>query len=283
MNQYSFKKYRVIFFTVFLFGGFFFVHSRNVTVELSLDSADLETIVKEQAPGLLEHFLAANVKAVIFDMDGTIFKSENVWGEVTQDFVAKQLGRTLTDVEMKYVRSLNGRANSIVAQGLKEYFKFELTVQQIATAMLDEGILRTIDATQYIEGFEQFIELLLKHKIPVALATNADIKILAAYNAKMNLGQYFGEHMYSFEHSEGKTKPDPAVFLLAAKKLGYKPDECLVFEDSHPGFVAAQAAGMRCIAIENDRNINHRHLVHAMVPHFNEVHDGLKKLVKAKD
>ena len=239
--------------------------------------ADQVTILTSEE-NLCLHLEKAGIKAIIFDMDGTIITSENNWPQVTIDFVEQELKRSLTEEEHIFLAELAGLSNNEVAKRIHQRFAFALTPQEIAEAMLKEGLKRAEDSTEFVQGFELFIASLIASKIPVALGTNADLKALDVFTKKMELDLHFGEHLYSYEHVDGKLKPDPAIFLHAAEKLGVKPEECLVFEDSLPGFKAAQAAGMRCICIENDRNKKHRYLVDASIPHFDEVHEGLKKL-----
>ena len=95
----------------------------------------------------------------------------------------------------------------------------------------------------------------------------------------MKLPSFFGEHLYCIEDVALKGKPNPDIFLFAAKKLGVPPQECLVFEDSQYGFLAAKAAGMRCIAIKNDINKPWRDIVHASVDSYDEAVAAIKQVL----
>ena len=73
------------------------------------------------------------------------------------------------------------------------------------------------------------------------------------------------------------------MFLHAAKQLGVKPEECIVFEDSHFGFKAAQSAGMRCIAIKSSTNQDSLHMAHEAVGNYYEALEALRKLTTEKE
>ena len=94
----------------------------------------------------------------------------------------------------------------------------------------------------------------------------------------MDLTQFFGANQYCIAAVGNKAKPNPAIFLHAAKQLNVEPHECVVFEDSIAGFKAAQAAGMKCIAIKNSLNKDSLELVDSAIESYHEAEEALKKL-----
>jgi beta-phosphoglucomutase len=68
------------------------------------------------------------------------------------------------------------------------------------------------------------------------------------------------------------SKPNPEIFLLAAKMLGIEPQDCLVFEDAEAGVDAALAAGMRCVGVGSPTLLGHAHRVVSATAEF-QPHD----------
>lgn len=93
----------------------------------------------------------------------------------------------------------------------------------------------------------ELIKLLHSKNIPLAIASSSELKVISVVVDKLGIRNYI-KVICSAEH-EQFGKPNPAVYLTTAKKLGIKPENCLVFEDSPNGVLAAKAANMKCIAI----------------------------------
>lgn len=217
------------------------------------------------------------VKAIIFDMDGTIINTEVIWKQVTLDFLKTHGFEQLDDNALKFLRSFSGIGMIDAAKQLKNYFGLSLPLDQIIhqkTTLANNHFEKSID---FIEGFELFHNKLTTHEIPTSIATNSKLENLEKLAEKMNFSKFFGSNLYCVDHV-GKAKPDPALFLHAAEKLGVNPQECVVFEDSIYGFQAAQAAGMKCIAIKNDLNKGHLENVHEAIETYHDAEDALKKL-----
>jgi beta-phosphoglucomutase len=116
----------------------------------------------------------------------------------------------------------------------------------------------------FIEGFQQFHMQVKEAQLKTGIATNADDVTLKITNSILNLEQFFGEHIYSISQVNYICKPDPAIYLLAAKKLNVDPKECIAIEDSAHGIEAAKKAGIFCIGIntgKNRANVQHSDLI----------------------
>lgn len=131
------------------------------------------------------------------------------------------------------------------------------------------------DAIDFIPGFEDFQKVLAENEVKHSIATNADEPSFKLLIKKCGFDQMFGEHLYCADQAGGRPKPDPAVFLHEAEKLGVSPEDCIVFEDSIYGFKAAKAAGMRCIAIKNEKNADIVSMVDAHIEHYDQAHQAL--------
>lgn len=218
------------------------------------------------------------IKAIIFDMDGTIIKTEAAWQKITIDLLAHYGITTLTEEHKVLLKSFSGMAMATVATQIKSHFNL---ADDIETIIMRKTIIASkvfADHVEFIEGFELFHARLREFNIPTSIATNAMPDNLKQLTAKLGFERFFGINLYSQADVNYRPKPDPALFLHAAERLGVKPEECLVFEDSMPGFLAARAAGMKCIAIKNELNNNFLEHVHDAIESYHEAEEILKKI-----
>ena len=222
-------------------------------------------------------------KAIIFDMDGTIIQTEHIWQEGTSIFLHDHKIADINDERVKkFVLSLVGHSEINVARHLKKYFTLSDPLPEIVAKRIVciEKALRNLSADKpsFLNGFLNFHAILRANQVPSGIATNAAIDSLMHYADKLDFHSMFGKHLYSISHVELKAKPDPAVFLYAAKQLGFEPSECVVFEDSYAGFQAAQAAGMKCIGIKTAINDEHLKHTHASIKDYEEALEALSHL-----
>lgn len=221
--------------------------------------------------------LKYKIKAVIFDMDGTIIKTEHIWKKVTLDVLKLQGVETLNDEDQTFLDSLAGMSLPKSAVELKTRFSLPASADEIFNLKLALANTYFFKAMEFIPGFEQFHTKLQQYNIPSGLATNAHPDHLKTIVETMNFRRLFGENIYSIEHVQ-KPKPDPDLFLHTAAMLGVKPEECIVFEDSIHGFKAAQAAGMKCIALKNNNNKNILDLAQDAIDSYDQAEDALRKI-----
>ncbi len=218
------------------------------------------------------------IKAIIFDMDGTIIKTEAAWQKITIDLLKHYGVTTFTPEEKALLQSFSGMAMANVAAHIKEQFNIADDIETIIMrkTMIANEVLA--DHVEFIEGFELFHARLQEFNIPTGIATNAMPENLHTLNKKLGFERFFGINLYSQADVNYRPKPDPALFLYAAERLGVKPEECLVFEDSMPGFLAARAAGMKCVAIKNEINNSFLEHVHDAIENYHEAEEMLKKI-----
>ena len=124
-----------------------------------------------------------------------------------------------------------------------------------------------------------FTNNLRENSISSAIGTNAekssfDILIQTFRFRELLLGT----HLYCPENVNGKFKPNPSIYLHAAKALGAKPSECVVFEDSLTGLLAAKAAGMKCVIINHGQHLKHLSMADYQIHDYSQVQEALAKL-----
>lgn len=220
------------------------------------------------------------IKAIIFDMDGTIVKTEHIWENVTLDTLKYCGVKELTPEQQAIIQSMSGIGLNQSSLLLKKTFDLPHTQEEIIekkVALAQEYFEKQLE---FIEGFAEFHAKLQLNSIPTSIATNADAKSLQRIAQKLNLASFFGKNMYCVADVNFVPKPDPAIFLHSASKMGVKPQDCIVFEDSIFGFNAAQAAGMKCIGIKNELNAKHLDKVYEAIDNYHQAEAVLKKISK---
>jgi beta-phosphoglucomutase len=188
------------------------------------------------------------IKAVIFDLDGVIADSEPLSGKSTAMVLAKR-NITLTDEERRL--AFGRRSPDIFSDALRSRKKafakgtIEAMVEEKNAAMMHliRGNLKTIP------GSIELIRLLSGSGLKLALATSSHREKMEMEVSELDIKGLFPVVVTGEDVSRGK--PDPEIFLLAAKRLGVPPAECAVIEDSSFGVQAAKSAGMSAIGFES--------------------------------
>jgi HAD superfamily hydrolase (TIGR01509 family) len=183
------------------------------------------------------------IKAVVFDMDGTIADSEKIAQKVTREFFQKR-GIILTREEEKIMFGLNWK--DLVKEVLRSR---GLDYNQNIKNTLKERYVRTM--SRDVKALPGVYDLLaeVNKSLKVGLATNSRHREVDIIFDKLGFHEYF--HLKLARDHVKKGKPDPEIYLKAADTFSVKPFECVVFEDSIIGLMAAKAAGMKRVAITN--------------------------------
>ena len=184
------------------------------------------------------------VGAFIFDMDGTMIDSmpfhAKSWIEFTRRHgLRMEVGEVL--------RRTTGRTG---VECMREVFEREVSDGE-ARALVDEkeAIYRTLFAPVFSEvaGFRQFVAKSLQLGLRYAVATAGDKHNIAFVLDRLKLPVAPHAIVGGDEGLPGK--PEPAIFLEAARRLGVDAGQCIVFEDAPFGIEAARRAGMRAVAV----------------------------------
>lgn len=197
-------------------------------------------------------------KAIIFDMDGTIIATETIWQTATQEILDRYVGHLSQEQKNEIKTYLKGLALYESCKYIAQHAHTEISPDEIRAhkAQIAHDLFRK-NGLQYIPYFPEFHAKTVHHKLKTAIATNAITETVDRTLQYLPLRDFFKEHIYTIDVVNKVCKPNPAIFLHAAKQIGVDPKDCIVIEDSAHGIKAAKAAGMYCIAINtgNDRHL----------------------------
>ncbi|HWI19568.1 MAG TPA: HAD family phosphatase [Vicinamibacterales bacterium] len=191
-------------------------------------------------------------RAVIFDIDGTIVDNMHLHAEAFGVFAERHGLPPLTQADRA---RLDGRRNSEIFPIL---FKREVSREEWqAYEHEKESLYREISKGRLspMKGLAALITQLKEEAIPVALATSAPKPNVTHTLAELSLSDAFPVIVRGDEVPRGKPAPD--VFIEAARRVGVEAADCLVFEDAPMGIEAAQAAGMRVVALTTSFQASH--------------------------
>ena len=184
------------------------------------------------------------IEAVVFDMDGVLLQSEEVWDAVREEYVRERGGRYDAEVQRammgmsstewsRYLHDVAGvpdepaEINAEVVHRMLDAYKEHLPL-----------IPGAVDAVRRVAG-----------EFPLGLASSSNRELIDTALEQAGLAPYFAATVSSEEVAHGKPAPD--VYLEAARRLGIAAKQCVAIEDSHGGIRSAKTAGMRVLAIPN--------------------------------
>jgi HAD superfamily hydrolase (TIGR01509 family) len=182
--------------------------------------------------------------AVIFDMDGLLIDSEPLWRQAERAAFA-EVGVILSDEDCEL--TMGFRTDEVIAYWYKRIGWSGASVEDVASGLIDRVRVLIIERGQALPGVYDTLELLEVRGMKMALASSSAMVLIEAVIDKLGIRGYFEVVCSAMDEVRGK--PDPAVFLTAARRLGKKPGRCLVFEDSIAGVEAALAAQMSVVAV----------------------------------
>ena len=178
--------------------------------------------------------MSMNLKCIIFELDGSLVDSESLSSKalidllpvidesveiLTDRYHGKKFAEIFIDIERRFKFSIPEGFESLYRQHAAQLFENELKPVPGVAVMLDQ----------------------VKH--PRCIASNGPLAKMIHSLKITGLGKYFDSNLFS-AYEIGTWKPDPGLFLHAAREMGFKPEGCVVVEDSLTGIKAATSADM---------------------------------------
>ena len=193
-----------------------------------------------------------NIEAVLFDLDGTLVESMSMWGDIDVDYLKK----FHLPVPKGLQQAIEGLSMYQTAVYFKENFAIKDSLEKIMDDWNRMAYEKYTTDIPLKSGVRAFLDKLKWKKIPCGIATSNSRILTEAILKSHQVEDYFSAMVTGDEIINGK--PDPEVYLEAAKKLGANPERCLVFEDIPFGIIARKRAGMTVCAVEDEYSMKDR-------------------------
>lgn len=182
--------------------------------------------------------------AAIFDMDGVLADSEPLMCAAACEMF-RELGLTVRPEDFE---PFVGAGEDRYVGGVAEKYGFALDLPKSKARAYELYLRKVPEALKVFPGAVELVKACRAAGWPCAIASSADMIKVAANLRKIGLPVETWQAVVTAEDVV-RRKPDPAIFLKAAERLGARPSQCTVVEDAINGVAAAKAAGMRCVAV----------------------------------
>jgi HAD superfamily hydrolase (TIGR01509 family) len=185
-----------------------------------------------------------HVQAVVFDLDGVLLDSEQVWDEIREQ-LARERGGTWSDTAQK---DMMGMSSPEWSRYMHERVGLPESPEEINAEVVRRLQARYAEELPLLPGAVEAVHRLAA-RWPLGLATSSNRPVIDTVLEAAHLTPFFAATVSSEEVARGKPAPD--VYVEAARRLGVDPRRAAAIEDSHNGIRSARAAGMRVVAIPN--------------------------------
>jgi HAD superfamily hydrolase (TIGR01509 family) len=185
-----------------------------------------------------------SIEAVVFDLDGVIVDSEQVWDDVREAYTREQ-GGTYTD---RAARDMMGMSSVEWSRYLADVLGVPGTPEEINAAVVERMLARYGNDPPLIPGAVDAVRRIAA-RWPLGIASSSNPELIDVVVRASGLADVFEVAVSSQEVPRGKPAPD--VYLEAARRLDADPVRCGAVEDSHNGIRSAKSAGMRVVAVPN--------------------------------
>jgi mannitol-1-/sugar-/sorbitol-6-/2-deoxyglucose-6-phosphatase len=187
---------------------------------------------------------ARPIEAVVFDMDGVLVDSEPIWRAVEREVFAR-VGIEVTDQDL--MATMGVRVADVVERWHGRRPWDRPSRGEVAEAIVD-GVARSIERNGALnEEAVRALDYVAGLGLRLALASSSPMPLIRAVLSLGDVSHRFQAVLSAEDEEHGK--PDPAVYLSAARALVVAPERCLAVEDSINGVRSAKAAGMVCVAV----------------------------------
>lgn len=182
-------------------------------------------------------------RAAIFDLDGTLLDSMDVWRQIDIEFLGKR-GLTVPEDYLKNIAALGFQAAAVYTI---ERFGFSETPEEIQREWMEMAIDAYTYRVTLKPGAGEYLQMLQNRGVLLAVATASQESLFLPVLKKYGILSMFQAVTTIQEVNRGKGFPD--IYDLAAKRLGCVPSECTVYEDIIQGIRGAKAGGYRAVGV----------------------------------
>jgi HAD superfamily hydrolase (TIGR01509 family) len=190
--------------------------------------------------------MAAVIKAVVFDMDGVLVDTEQVWDEVREQLAAEWGGTYTAEAQ----RAMMGMSSGEWSRYMHEAVGLEKSADEINAEVVRRMLHRYRLELPVVRGAVESVRRLREAGLALAVASSSNRPLIDTVLRTIGVSDEFAATVSSEEVHRGKPAPD--VYVEAAHRLGVDAAECAAVEDSENGIRSAHAAGMRVLALPNE-------------------------------
>ena len=213
--------------------------------------------------------MLTNIKAVIFDLDGSLVDSMWIWKQIDIDYLGR-FGHELPETLQSEIEGMSFYETAI-------YMKKRFNIPQEIEEMIADWNQMAWDKYEkevFLKpGVAEFLKECQKRDIKLGIASSNSRELVENVIRSRGLQDVFGYIMTGSDDVKGKPAPD--IYLRAAEGLGVKPEFCLVFEDIVQGILAGKSAGMRVCAVEDLYSVHQREEKRKLADYYIEDYYGL--------
>ena len=184
------------------------------------------------------------IEAVVFDLDGVLLQTEELWDEVRAGLAREHGARYGPDAQ----RAMMGMSSLEWSRYMHETLGIPKPPEEISAEVVRRMQARYRERLPLVPGAVEAVRR-IGARWPLGLASSSNRPLIELALELAGLAELFAAVVSSEEVARGKPAPD--VYLEAARRLGVQADRCAAVEDSHSGIRSAKAAGMRVVAIPN--------------------------------
>lgn len=215
------------------------------------------------------HEMLNDIKAVIFDLDGSLVDSMWMWRDIDIEY----LGKFGIELPSDLQRRIEGMSFSETAVYFKEFFSIPDSIEQMKEDWNRMAWDKYLHEVPLKEGVHEFLTECRERGILLGIATSNSRQLVENIADVHGLHNFFQCIITGCEVERGKPAPD--IYLKVAQILNVTPCKCLVFEDIVPGIQAGKSAGMRVCAVEDDYSIDSTDAKKALADYYITTFRGL--------
>lgn len=187
------------------------------------------------------------IRACVFDMDGVLIDTEPVWRRVEHDVFAR-VGVELSEEQLRETWGL--RIEDLVEHWYRTRGWKDVRPRAVEHEIVREMVEHVRSAGEPLPGAVEAVRMAHEAGLRVGIASSSAQPLIDAVVERLGIGDAVDATCTADDEVLGK--PDPAVYLTAARRLGIEPQEAVAVEDSPFGVVSAKRAGMLCVAVRTE-------------------------------